>query len=419
MPRLALRSLSSLLGVAALAALTSCTPTERNYEGAGGNGASSGGGMGGAGGGGPACAPATEDCDGDGVCENLLGDVDHCGQCNHPCPKAPNADASCQNGTCALACAKGYAECNQNPGDGCEDIQSDKLNCGACGHDCMGGACTAGVCEPVSLGAMGGQPLAVATFAGDVYWGTGNGEIFRVPQDGGAIESLYASGGTIQSIAITVNGLYFTNGNRVTLLKPGGGTTWSSISYPETNAVAADASYVAWTATGANIVRTANANGNNNSKVGDIENGPTSVALVGTTVYWSNSLGAEIRSAQVQGGLGAATIATTPAPHHLIADNDTLYWISGDTIYTLPAAGGGTAKSLAPSGTDVRGMAVDLKNLYWTLGGPGEVWRMPKDGSAPPERIAAGQAGPQGIAVGPKAIFWANSTGGMIMRLAK
>jgi hypothetical protein len=38
-------------------------------------------------------------------------------------------------------------------------LQTDALNCGRCGHDCIGGACNAGKCEPVQLAELGDTPL--------------------------------------------------------------------------------------------------------------------------------------------------------------------------------------------------------------------------------------------------------------------
>ena len=39
-------------------------------------------------------------------------------------------------------------------GAACTNIDSDKLNCGACGHSCLGGDCSAGICQPLLLGTI-------------------------------------------------------------------------------------------------------------------------------------------------------------------------------------------------------------------------------------------------------------------------
>jgi len=49
------------------------------------------------------------------------------------------------------------------------DVQTDPGNCGVCGHDCLGGSCASGACQPLTLAiAHGSIGLAIdSTF---VYW---------------------------------------------------------------------------------------------------------------------------------------------------------------------------------------------------------------------------------------------------------
>jgi hypothetical protein len=56
-------------------------------------------------------------------------------------------------------------------GSTCSDVLDDPLNCGACGHDCQGAACVAGVCgqAPVVLASQqSAGPIAID--AANVYW---------------------------------------------------------------------------------------------------------------------------------------------------------------------------------------------------------------------------------------------------------
>jgi hypothetical protein len=57
------------------------------------------------------------------------------------------------------------------PCDPAADHSSDPKNCGACGHDCLGGACTGGACQPVAIGA-GTDESPALLFVDDtyVYW---------------------------------------------------------------------------------------------------------------------------------------------------------------------------------------------------------------------------------------------------------
>jgi hypothetical protein len=38
--------------------------------------------------------------------------------------------------------------------EACTNTDSDELNCGACGHSCLGGACSGGICQPLLLGTV-------------------------------------------------------------------------------------------------------------------------------------------------------------------------------------------------------------------------------------------------------------------------
>ncbi|MFO0660796.1 MAG: hypothetical protein U0165_13330 [Polyangiaceae bacterium] len=106
-----------------------------------------------------ACNAGYVDCDNDPTtgCEvDTLGDPLNCGGCNSPCV-TPNATPSCDNGVCGIAtCASGYADCNNDPSDGCEiNLKTDVNNCSSCGHGCdfanagetcIGGTCIIGNC---------------------------------------------------------------------------------------------------------------------------------------------------------------------------------------------------------------------------------------------------------------------------------
>jgi hypothetical protein len=76
------------------------------------------------------------------------------------------------------------------------DTTSDPQNCGVCGHDCLGGGCEAGRCEPVVLATdVGGLASgAIALDDAYVYWTNGaTGTVARVPIDGGLAELLLDS----------------------------------------------------------------------------------------------------------------------------------------------------------------------------------------------------------------------------------
>lgn len=61
----------------------------------------------------------------------------------------------------------------------------DPHNCGTCGHDCLGGACRAGVCQPVTL-ARGEEIHDLAIGETDAYWINEGGDVRSVALAGGS-----------------------------------------------------------------------------------------------------------------------------------------------------------------------------------------------------------------------------------------
>jgi len=83
-------------------------------------------------------------------CEfNTQSDPDNCGGCNNVCPTGANGERGCSNGVCTGACNPGFANCDNDPSNGCEtNTQTSNSNCGSCGNACsvVGTVCSGGVC---------------------------------------------------------------------------------------------------------------------------------------------------------------------------------------------------------------------------------------------------------------------------------
>jgi hypothetical protein len=97
------------------------------------------------------CGPNHQDCNNnvmDGCETDTTGDVNNCGMCGNVCPTPANGTAVCASSMCGLGtCNAGYADCNNNPGDGCEfNTQTDPNNCGGCGVKCHSGTCNNAAC---------------------------------------------------------------------------------------------------------------------------------------------------------------------------------------------------------------------------------------------------------------------------------
>jgi hypothetical protein len=98
-----------------------------------------------------ACLPHYADCDQDPIngCEaDLLTDPENCGLCGDLCPPN-NPCGPCTQGICPIIdCTPGFANCDGNCANGCEvNILTDPMNCGQCGLACPAGqVCIQGAC---------------------------------------------------------------------------------------------------------------------------------------------------------------------------------------------------------------------------------------------------------------------------------
>jgi hypothetical protein len=62
--------------------------------------------------------------------------------------------------------APGFAD-----GSCSNDLRIDPKHCGSCGHDCIGGECKAGACQPALVAETdGGLPLRVAVIKDQIFW---------------------------------------------------------------------------------------------------------------------------------------------------------------------------------------------------------------------------------------------------------
>jgi hypothetical protein len=103
------------------------------------------------------CKPGFADCDNDPTngCETDLTMPAHCGSCANVCPVHANASAVCTSGACGMTCNPSFGDCDGNPANGCEQsVAGDLNNCGGCGKVCAlqnaSPVCTNGQCSMVA-----------------------------------------------------------------------------------------------------------------------------------------------------------------------------------------------------------------------------------------------------------------------------
>ena len=162
-------------GAAGAAGSTGAPGGRGGNTGGGGTAGTAGGAAGGAGGpvggAGGSLKMAGSTCSGSDQCSSGLCRDSVCcaASCTLSCQGCASAVTGMMNGTCAMrtSSSAGVQLC----GDQCVNVDtSDASNCGSCGHSCAGGTCSAGQCQPLSLGTIpSGSAGNLVLSGGDLY----------------------------------------------------------------------------------------------------------------------------------------------------------------------------------------------------------------------------------------------------------
>ena len=146
------------------------------------------------------------------------------------CGRACGDGQACAGGDCVCE-EPGTFFCTQAAG--CVDLLTDPANCGTCAHDCLGGACLNGNCQPIEVASAQSYPFGLALDSNDLYWINGG----PLVADAGAVDRLgeivrFVVGGNMQRPTVLIS----AEPNPVALAAGGGLLFWLG----ETQTVAAD-----------------------------------------------------------------------------------------------------------------------------------------------------------------------------------
>jgi hypothetical protein len=324
----------------------------------------------------------------------------------------------------------------------CGDVQTSSKNCGRCGHDCLGGSCSAGQCLPVALKA-GGSPRVVRLDAKHVYWSDSkNARVGQMDKDGSNPLDLALAGTNNDfPIGLTVDGanLYWGGIENVLFRCKIGGCANSPTQVATTNLftdllVEPSKSKVFWIdGSGPTKVMSvsASANNANGSQVISTSSSLSRLASDGTSLYVTSD-DRTIRRIDIASN-AVATVATgTNSALGIAVDQANVYWTDGDDPATIDSAPknatGGTATALAANQHHPIAIAVDPVHIYWANGyiglgdGTGSIMTCAFVGCTPVV-LADKVRTPVSIAVDDTAIYWAafddgNDQGG-VYKLAK
>jgi hypothetical protein len=337
----------------------------------------------------------------------------------------PNATAGSDGGGASSGGADGSSggvdgSSGGADGAGCAaDVNTDGKNCGRCGHDCLGGTCTAGACDPVTLAQALNQPGGIALDDANVYFATAvstagatyssplgvavDGTTLYIAAYAGSLGgiftcSLASCDATLKRLTATAydrfvevanSSIYFTTESDVRRMQPDGGAEVAIGSATQPYALAVDATHVYFTS-GQSQLQRVQIDGGAQMDVGALTS-PTNVSFVAVDsdhYYWAFTDQATTKG-QVLGGAKSAAVAslsfTSTGEDSLgvASDDVNVYWANGGTyngsaangdgqLLTCPKAGcNGAPRVLAKQLSGAGQIRTDANAIYWVEYGGG------------------------------------------------
>jgi membrane-bound inhibitor of C-type lysozyme len=341
--------------------------------------------------------------------------------------------------------SNGDAPSNDAGDSGCAgNLTCDPFNCGAQMHNCLGAACTGGLCVPTVL--ANNEPSASSVVVDDqyVFWtntgtaqlGYTDGSVHRADKADGTNSIAVAVGQPgADTIAIDATNVYWVDWNTnlsFTATKDG---TLTRQLLPFAGGLAPDLSanvvYVAVWGADAGVGVVAKDGGAYVPWV-SAQFDPTAIVedAVNHRLFWTDfgdpttGSGGSIDIAPFDGPSGVR-LADATGPSGLAYDGIRLYWANsqppdGGSIGALTLEGGvpvTLASGLAGSGA----LATDGTYVYFAA--TDTIWRMKTDGS---QRIplAVGQENPSSLALDSAYVYWTNlgstdNQDGTVVKVAK
>ncbi|MBL8607894.1 MAG: DUF5050 domain-containing protein [Myxococcales bacterium] len=213
------------------------------------------------------------------------------------------------------------------------DLKVDKANCGRCGHDCLGGACVDGACQPMLL-TVAEEPLGI-TLVGDTVYFTEyfDDAVWRVKTDGTGA-SAHTNGVLGHAWGITHDATHLY----VAARGPSDGGVYKC--------PLADCK-------GADLVKLTD-----ESSI-DIQERQGKLYFTGYNVQEVFRMGVD--------GTAKTSILATSSPFHLAVDDTHVYLTNNTTSLLRVPVGGGASEPVGPQGgTRAGGVFVDSTRVFWS-----------------------------------------------------
>lgn len=264
------------------------------------------------------------------------------------------------------------------------DRQTDKVNCGRCGHDCLGGDCKAGVCQYVALAGSLAAPGALALDEKYVYFATqGDGRVMRILKSGGTVDTLVTGWQSMIGVGVSGTTLFWSADDALGDAGDGNfGGVWKC-TLPA--------------CTDKKLVSTVG-----NTQHLDVKNG---------FVYYATE--DSIRRVKVDGTGDQSLVTPINRPFSIAADDAHVYYTSNQTsLERVPVGGAATGEAVGPLNASRYGfVAVDAQRFYWAftdVSSKGQVFGALKASPATRTSYGTTNRGSLGVASDGTNVYWMN-----------
>lgn len=274
----------------------------------------------------------------------------------------------------------------------CGDTTSDPHNCGACGHDCLGGMCSTSLCQPVALvtAAQHASPSRLAQDDTFLYWtDEANDKVYRTAKTGNDTLMLTQSAAEPIPIAVDDAGIYWGGIDGIWVCpKTGcgaGPTRVAQVVSHLPRGLAVDQGNVYWTEEGAITVLFA----------------PKSALNAPPGVLWQSD------TTTIMWGAGDASDFAT---EYVAADGQRVYFTASDgRVRAVSLDGGGLEMAGTPNQNGASRVTLDTSYVYWAVQDPaaGVINRAATGTLMDAEAVASGLSSPEALATDGTNVYWA------------
>jgi hypothetical protein len=291
------------------------------------------------------------------------------------------------------------------------DLLVDQAHCGRCFHDCEGGQCAGGECQPVALVRHARlSPTAIALDDEHVWF---TPPISRSTKQPGTLESFFDPDGDVWGIAADASFVFWVNVSDGLMRLDRSTETFDALGVSGYR-VALDDDYVYTARTG--VWRVGKASGEPEQLT--VMAGEA-IAVDADYVYFTVPSGGGLFRLSKAGGEPEPLTRGSSASYIAAWNGRVFVSEQAEPTGVFEVTGPGL-RTLVASLEEPFGVAADGFGVFWADWADGSIWVRSHEPGAMPKKLASGQSFPRDVAVDARAVYWTNDdSANGIMKVAK